>query len=136
MRVRAFLSAAVVALLIPGPLFADEPLANMLTDVLLKGVTMTSTTAGVAGNPHEAHFIAALTQAAALFAINKALVGQLGTFPLGSSSGGFVFAFDPSTGLFTRNSQSFGSGFAERALTNGEGRFGFGFNYQRLEFSQ
>src|SRR5262249_38315184 len=55
-------------------------------------------------------------------------------FPIGSSSGGFVFNFDPGTGLFTPASQSFGPGFAERALTNGKGRFGFGLNYQSLSF--
>jgi hypothetical protein len=46
-----------------------------------------------------------------------------------------VFNFDPATGAFTLASQSFGSGFAERALTNGKGRFGFGVNFQHLTFS-
>jgi hypothetical protein len=136
MRIRTCLVPAIVVMLFPGRLLAQSaPLSQIVADVLLKSVTMTSTTTTVAGNPHEAHFIAALGQDSTPFAINKALVGQLSTFPIGSSSGGFVFNFDSATGLFTPASQSFGPGFAERALTNGRGRFGFGLNYQHLEFS-
>jgi hypothetical protein len=135
MRIVTVFIAALTAVLFPGMLFAQsEPLSKVLPDLLLRAVTMTSTTQTVAGNPHDAHFIAALGQNAAPFQINKLLVSQLGTFPIGSSSGGFVFNFDPATGLFKPASQSFGSGFAERALTNGSRRFGFGLNYQRLEF--
>jgi hypothetical protein len=135
MSIRTCISAAIVAVLFPGQLFAQTvPLSKILADLLLKSVTMTSNTT-TAGNPHEAHFIAALGQDAAPFAISRALVGQLGTFPIGSSSAGFVFNFDSGTGLFKPASQSFGPGFAERALTNGKGRFGFGMNFQRLEFS-
>jgi hypothetical protein len=136
MHSRRCLLAALVIAACPGTLLAqNEPLATILPTALLEGVTMRSTTQTVAGNPHEAHFIAALGQLSAPFTINKLLVGQLGTFPIGSSSGGFVFNFDIATGLFQRGSQSFGPGFAERALTNGRGRLGFGLNYQRLAFS-
>jgi hypothetical protein len=135
MRIRILLAGALVIALLPGRAVAQTaPLSGLLADLLLRSVTMTST-AGIAGNPHEAHFIAAETQFRAPFEINKALVGQLGTFPNGSSSGGFVFNFDTATGLFKPASQSFGPGFAERALTNGQGRVGFGLNFQRLEFS-
>jgi hypothetical protein len=111
------------------------PLASILPDILIKGVTMTSTTQTVAGNPHDAHFIAAAVQTSVPWDINKQLVGQLSTFPRGSSSGGFAFKYDRNTGLFTPVSQSFGPLFAERALTVGKGRIGVGFNSQRLEFS-
>ena len=95
MRIRICLLSAIVATLLPGRLLAQSaPLSQIVADVLLKSVTMTSTTATVAGNPHEAHFIAALGQDSTPFAINKALVGQLSTFPIGSSSGGFVYNFD------------------------------------------
>jgi hypothetical protein len=135
MRIKAVLFTLCATLLGTGNLLAQsEPLSRILPDLLVQGVTMQSTTQTVAGNPHEAHFIAALGQSSPPFTINKLLVGQLGTFPLGSSSGGFVFNFDPGTGLFQPASQSFGPGFAERALTNGRGRFGFGLNYQRLAF--
>ena len=135
MPTRAVVAAVLMSVLFSSQSSAQtEPLSQMLTDTLLKGVTMTSTTTTVAGNPHEAHFIAALGQTPAPFVLNKLMVEQLGTFPLGSASGGFVFNFDPATGLFNAASQSFGPGFAERALTNGRGRFGFGMNYQHLEF--
>jgi len=39
---------------------------------------------------------------------------------------------DPATGLVKPASESFGPGFAERALTNGKGRFAIGVNYQHL----
>src|SRR5262245_1066043 len=42
--------------------------------------------------------------------------------PLGTSSGGFVFKLDPSTGLQARTATTFGPTFAERALTAGEGK--------------
>ena len=42
--------------------------------------------------------------------------------PLGTSSGGFVFKLDPSTGLQARTATTFGPSFAERALTSGEGK--------------
>src|SRR5882724_7578792 len=115
MRIWTCLLLAIVIMLLPGRLLAQSaPLSQIVSDILLKSVTMTSTTTTVAGNPHEAHFIAALGQDSTPFAINKALVGQLSTFPIGSSSGGFVFNFDSATGLFTPASQSFGPGFAER----------------------
>lgn len=135
MRIRSVLIGVLSGLVCAGQAFAQSvPLAEVLPDLLLKGVTMQSTTQTVGGNPHEAHFIAALGQTPVPWEINKLLVGQLSTFPIGSSSGGFVFNFDPATGLFTPASQSFGPGFAERALTDGAGRWGFGLNYQRLEF--
>jgi hypothetical protein len=135
MRFRTILCGAITVVFVPAMLFAQNtPLSQILPNLLLGGVTMPSTTQTVAGNPHDAHFIAALGQNQAPFAINKLVVGQLDTFPIGSSSGGFVFNFDPGTGLFKPASQSFGPGFAERALTNGRRRFGFGVNYQHLEF--
>ncbi len=84
----------------------------------------------MAGNPHEAHFLPGLAQTAAPFELNKALVSQLATFPIGSSSGGFTYSFDSKSRSFSRSSESFGPSFAERALTNGKGRFSAGFNFQ------
>ena len=48
---------------------------------------------------------------------------QAATFPIGSSSGGFTYAFDPQLGLPVRRTRSFGPMFAERPLTNGSHRF-------------
>ncbi len=66
----------------------SPPLSHVLVDLLVRGVTMPSTTQSVPGNPHEAHFLPGLSQRQTPFEINKAIVGQLGTFPIGSSSAG------------------------------------------------
>src|SRR5215203_1615885 len=46
---------------------------------------------------------------------------EIATMPFGTSSGGFVFKLDPSTGLLARTTTTFGPSFTERALTMGEG---------------
>src|SRR5262245_39586607 len=52
-------------------------------------------------------------------AMSSALAVALGSFPIGSSSGGFTYFFDASSGAYVRSSQSFGPAFAERPLTGG-----------------
>src|SRR5262245_55835268 len=52
------------------------------------------------------------------------------SFPLGSAAGGFTWMFDPSLGVATRRSTSFGPMFAERPLTNGRGKVNVGIAYQ------
>ena len=64
------------------------------------------------------------------------MVVQLSTAPIGSSSGGFSYAFDPTLGTFRRASSSFGPLFAERAATIGRGRFSAGFNYQHSSYDR
>src|SRR5688572_4868576 len=97
-------------------------LAGLLPGLILRDVTLPSAT-------HGAHFsplaINDPTNPAVeiVEAFNKQLVVQLSTVPLGSSSGGFTYTFDPTVGTFSRASRSFGPAFAERALTAGRGRF-------------
>ena len=88
----------------------------------------------VAGNPHDVHFLPGLAQSIAPFELQKALVTQLATFPLGTSSGGFTYTLDPATGAIAPASRSFGPSFAERPLTIGEGKFTTGIQYQHVEF--
>ena len=59
---------------------------------------------------------------------------ELSRIPLGSSSGGFTFRFDPAAGTFTRTTPTFGPSFAERAVTVGKGKVTFGFNFQRATY--
>jgi hypothetical protein len=132
----ALLPAALV-LLPAGPARGqDGSLSELLPRLLSEAVTMPSTVGTVAGNPHEAHFLPAAAQLKAPYALNGALVTQLSTFPLGSSSGGFTYTTDPKTGIPERNSNNFGPSFAERALTNGKGRFSAGLNFQHVEFDE
>lgn len=111
-------------------------LSDLLPKLLTSGVTLAPP--DVPGVPsHEAHFLPASTDP--IFALtgqfNNALVASLSTFPLGSSSGGFVFEGDPALGDYRPASRSFGPTFAERALTSGKGNFNFGLTFQNASFS-
>jgi hypothetical protein len=129
--------SALLVFALPGAVSAQAPnLAQLLPRLLSEAVTMPSTAAGVAGNPHEAHFLPDAAQLVAPYALNSAVVSQLATFPIGSSSGGFTYTTDDKTGLPARSSANFGPAFAERALTVGKGRFTAGFNLQRVEYGR
>jgi hypothetical protein len=129
---------AIVLCLFPGVAIAQTGtsagLAGLLPGLILREVTLPSAT-------HGAHFspltINDPTNPAVeiVEAFNKQLVVQLSTVPLGSSSGGFTYTFDPVVGTFSRASRSFGPAFAERALTAGRGRFNAGMNFQHLSYS-
>ena len=54
--------------------------------------------------------------------IEQQIGTQLSSLPLGSSSGGFTYSYDPSLGTFTRTTDTFGPAFAERAQTLGRRR--------------
>jgi hypothetical protein len=123
-------------LLVAAPAVAaaqDVPLARILVDFFTEAVEMTSGS-GSPGNPHEVHFLPGLSQETAAFELQKALIAQLSTFPLGSSSGGFTYTLDNATGAIAPASPSFGPTFAERALTIGRGKFNAGFQYQHVAF--
>jgi hypothetical protein len=107
----------------------------LLPDAFAQVVTMSPSPGTLNGPVHQTHFFAALgQQGGPAFVMNKLIVLQLDTFPIASSSGGFAFNYDAGSGLFKPASKSFGPSFAERALTNGKGRFGFGFNFQSVRF--
>ena len=83
---------------------------------------------------HDAHFIAGEQAQLAPYLFNQAIVSQLTTLPIGSSSGGFSYGLDASLGIFSRTTGSFGPAFADRALTIGRNRFSFGTNFQHSGF--
>jgi hypothetical protein len=66
--------------------------------------------------------------------INQALVSQLSTFPITSTSGGFTYSYDASVGSFTRSSESFGPLFTERAQTIGKGKWNVGFGFLTTDY--
>lgn len=132
---KAVAIGAVLALAAPAGAGAQS-LADLLPRLISESVTMPSTAGNVAGNPHEAHFLPAAAQLKAPYALNGAIVTQLATFPLGSSSGGFTYSSDSPTGIPQRSSTNFGPAFAERALTIGKGKFSAGVNYQHAEFDR
>jgi len=70
--------------------------------------------------------------------IVRALLVNLATVPIQTSSSGFVYRLDPELGTVTRVSDSFGTFFVERAATSGRGRGSIGASasaagYDRLD---
>jgi hypothetical protein len=89
-----------------------------------------------AQNDHTTHFFQGslphLQDVSAL--LNGAIATQLTTYPVGYSSGGFTYTFDPSTNTDRRTSRSFGPSFADRPLTIGKNRWNVAVNFQRMTF--
>ena len=61
---------------------------------------------------------------------------EIATQPFGTSSGGFVFKLDPSTGLLARTTTSFGPSITERAITSGEGVISVGATFSHSSFDK
>jgi hypothetical protein len=133
---RRFLTVAVLlGVVLLTPSFARaQNLANLLTDLIQTDVFLAPPTAPGFQN-HSAHFVPGPGQQIAPYYFNQELLSQLATVPLGSSSGGFSYTFDPTGGTFQRATVSFGPTFAERALTNGKGKFTFGGNFQYSKYT-
>jgi hypothetical protein len=123
-------AAAVVATLTPAPARAQNA---GLSGLLLRFFQGADPVILVETN-HPAHFGAQPGAQGIMTAINRSIASQIATFPLGSSSGGFAYTFDPELGVFSRSTESFGPLFAERALTIGRGKLGFGATYLRSTY--
>ena len=68
--------------------------------------------------------------------ITRALLVNLTSVPLGSSSSGFLYRLNPQLGTMERATQSFGAFFVERALTSGAGRASFGVSASASAFDR
>jgi hypothetical protein len=134
---------ALILCLAQAPVGAHTLVSELLLKLLLSDIVLAPPEGPFVS--HEAHFqpvirpgeVAAgfeVNQLEVPLAINSIIAAQLATIPLGSSSGGFSYTFDPGLGTFSRESGTFGSAFAERALTAGRGRWNAGFNFQRATY--
>jgi hypothetical protein len=85
-------------------------------------------------NSHAAHFASQPSAQALLTQLNRGIASQISTFPLGSSSAGFTYTFDPALGVFNRSTETFGPVFSERPITAGKGKFSVGLNYQKATY--
>jgi hypothetical protein len=137
----AGLVAALLLTLAPAAAAQSESnLASLLPELILREIRLP--TPSQPGLSHAAHFSPFTVDelqnpaVAIVDAFNKLMVTQLSTFPIGSSSGGFSYAFDPTLGTLRRSTSSFGPLFAERAATVGRGRFNAGFNYQHASYDK
>jgi hypothetical protein len=120
-------------LLLPATVRAQNaPLSQLLVDLVQSDIRLAPP---AVGQSHEAHFIPGADQRLAPYFFNQQLLLQLGTFPLGSPSGGFSYMFDGGTGTFTRATDTFGPAFAERAMTIGKKRISVGGNFQYSKYS-
>ncbi|MFN2447582.1 MAG: transporter, partial [Vicinamibacterales bacterium] len=127
--------AAGIGALAPCSLWGQDrqPISQVLPTLFGSTIVLTPT-----GSPefpnHAAHFTPGVDQLQTPEQFNQQIVTLLATFPVGSSSGGFTYTFDPSLGTFSRTSESFGPLFAERALTIGRDRGSLGVGYQRSTY--
>jgi hypothetical protein len=119
---------------------SSSNLSSLLPELILREIRLpTPSTPGLSHSAHFSPFTVADNEnpaVAIVDAFNKLMVVQLSTFPIGSSSGGFSYAYDPTLGTFRRSTSSFGPLFAERAATLGRGRMSAGFNYQHAGYSK
>jgi hypothetical protein len=68
--------------------------------------------------------------------IARALLVNLTTAPIGTSSGGFLYRLNPELGTVERVSENFGTFFVERALMGGEGSASFGMTASTAGYGQ
>ncbi|HXW05109.1 MAG TPA: hypothetical protein VD833_07755 [Vicinamibacterales bacterium] len=68
--------------------------------------------------------------------IARALLVNLTSVPLATSSGGFLYRLNPELGTVERATESFGAFFTERALTAGQGRASFGVTFSSSDFTR
>lgn len=67
--------------------------------------------------------------------ISRALLANLATLPVTTSSSAFVYRLNPALGTMERTTPSFGPFFVERALTGGAREPSFGLTFQELHFT-
>ena len=128
-----------------------QSLARLVPNLVFAEVTLApgpATAPPIPGTPHTAHFspfnplfgIDAPTQAILDDQLRQVPVlirqanSQLATFPIGSSSGGFTYQFNPDLGTFSRSGEL--RPLLRSALTLGRGQFNFGTVYQHTSFDE
>jgi Putative MetA-pathway of phenol degradation len=124
-----------------GILIADSASAQTLVDqmreLFLQSVVLSTTPGGGGIVRHTPVFDndPRVVEATSLIdEISQQIGSQVSLFPLGSSSGGFTYAYDSSLGTFNRTTQTFGPAFAERAAPLGKGKYSFGMNYIHAQY--
>src|ERR1700730_3530205 len=83
---------------------------------------------------HAAHFSSSALQS--FSPLNAEIGTQLSQLPITSPASGFVFSFNPSLGVVSRQTESFGPILTERADTIGKKKLFVGFSYQYFNFDK
>jgi hypothetical protein len=118
---RVHTSAAIAVFLLAGVSAARAQKVTTVSDLTLEQTLVQLTNVG----PRPTGEAIALTTAL-----------EIATAPFGTSTGGFVFKLDPSTGLLARTSTTFGPAFTERALTAGEGNVTIGATFSGTTYDK
>ena len=92
----AIAMAVAVGLLTPNELFAQDrvPVSEVLPTLFGRTIVLTPAASPDVPN-HAAHFKPGVDQLQTPLQFNQQLVTLLATFPIGSSSGGFTYTFNP-----------------------------------------
>lgn len=83
---------------------------------------------------HEVHFQASNLES--FSPLNSEIGVQLSQLPFASPASGFVFSFNPSLGVVSRSTESFGPILTERADTIGRHKVFVGVSYQYFDFDK
>ena len=83
---------------------------------------------------HAAHFTSSALQS--FSPLNAEIGTQLSQLPFSSPASGFIFSFNPSLGVVTRQTENFGPILTERADTIGKHKLFVGFSYQYFNFDK
>jgi hypothetical protein len=113
-------------------------LTGLMQDQFVKNIVLATTPNGNGIAAHTATFgtdASTLAVTALVQSVSQQIAQQVANVPLGSSSGGFTYTFDPTAGTFTRSTSTFGPAFAERAATIGLHKASFGANYQHANYN-
>ena len=110
-----------------------DKLATLFTQLYGPGGLIVDSRATLpSGQDHSAHFDSAFQTEFVRF--GAALTGKLVSVPLPSLASGLTYEFDPTLGVFSRSTQSFGPIMAERAETIGANRTSFGVAFEHARF--
>ena len=121
-------SAARAAIVVSLALWAGPASGQTVSDVLDFLVTGHSVATGSVERDAAAAAATSLT-------ISRALLANLATLPVTTSSGGFIYKFHPELGTVQRATPSFGPFFVERAAAPGHGTGSIGLTLQSWRFS-
>ena len=131
---------ALCLFVVPSTALAQDQsgLVQLMLNQFIQNIVLAQTPGGGGIAGHTPVFESG-TEVATVTALVQQVAQQIGaqvsSAPLGSSSGGFTYRYDPAVGTFTRSTETFGPAFAERALTGGRKKFAFGMNFQRSRYS-
>src|SRR5690349_18684575 len=121
---RPFRIAVLILATTAAPAHAQQSVADVLTFIITNQTVAT-------GNIERDRAAAQATSDT----ISRALLANLATLPVSSSSGAFVYRLNPELGTVERATSNFGPFFVERALTAGQLQASFGLTFQQMRFT-